>query len=110
MWSWSPSPQDVEHFPAGDHAPQPPFTAQASTQITRRETLSAVVVPGQLGSSLQFCLWTWSPGQLSPGGLVWPEGAGLEQDRWRVLLGHSCTPAMHEPEQPDQPDQADQPP
>lgn len=40
------------------------------------------------------------------------EGAGLEQERRRVLLGLlvSCKPAMHEPEQSDQPDQLDQPP
>lgn len=40
------------------------------------------------------------------------EGAGLEQERRRLLLGLlvSCRPAMHKPEQSDQPDQPDQPP
>lgn len=45
------------------------------------------VSPGQLGSSLQSCLWTLSPGQLLPGGVVLLEGAGSEQERRRVLVG-----------------------
>lgn len=101
----------MEHFPAGDHAPQPPSTAESSNQITCFDEgevahLSSVLSPGQLGSSLQSCPSTGLPGHLLPGGVV--EGAGLEQERWRVLLG--LLVAMHEPEHADQPDQPDQPP
>lgn len=58
------------------------------------------VSPRQLGSSLQSCLWTSSPGHLLPGGVVLLEGAGLEQERRRVLVGLlvSCGPAMQESE------------
>lgn len=80
--------------------------------MSKQLDLLAVVPPGQLGISLQPWTWTSSPGHPSPAGVVSLEGAGLEQERRRVLVGMltSCEPAMHEPEHVDQTDQPDHPP
>lgn len=71
--------------------------------------LPAGVPPGQLGRSLQPWRWSSSPGHLLPGGAVSAEGAGLEQERRRVLLG-MLLPAMQDAEHSVQPSQADHPP
>lgn len=66
--------------------------------------------PGQLGRWLQGCVWTTFPGQGAPGGTVSWEGAGLEQLRWRHLVGTTPPFTRHEAVHVDQSDQPAQPP